>query len=309
MISVLVGPNRFALQRSLQKTKSDFVNKYGDIAIETIDADEADLDTIQSTVRAVSLFTPVKMVIVKSLSSNKQAAEKIEEIIDSTPDESQLIVVEPQPDKRSAYYKTLKKRIEISEFLEPNEIELERWLVREAKFKNAVLSSSDARYLIARVGAKQGKLHSELTKLIDYNPQISRDDIDEVTEPNPENSVFELLEAAFGGNTDRTLEIYENLRASGNQPQMILAMLAWQMHQVLLVAASGGRSIDEVAAASGAKPFTLQKSRRIAQRLQPQNIKSILKNLLTLDRKMKTQTIDADDALKNVLVRIATSSS
>lgn len=306
MIRVLVGPNRFALQRELQKIKDEFKSQHGNFAVESVDAEEADAGEIRSAVQSVSLFNPAKMVVIKSLGSNKQAAEQIEEIIGSTPEGTQLLIVEPKPDKRSTYYKTLKKRAELSEFAEPDENELVRWLMNEARLLRGQLSSSDARYLASRVGANQGRLYGELRKLIDFDPQISRQNIEKLTEANPQNTIFELLEAAFGGEHEKSMRVYDNLRASSVQPQMILAMLAWQMHQIALVASAGSKTIDQIAVDSGLKPFSLQKAKNITQRLGPTKVKTVLDDLETLDRKMKSVAIDPDSSLKNLLARAAT---
>jgi DNA polymerase III delta subunit len=307
MIKVLVGPNRFALQKSLQKSKSEFAKKHGDLAIESFDAEEVELDVIQEALKSISLFTPQKMVVVHSLSANKQATENIEKIINSTPEHTEFLVVEPKPDKRSTYYKALKNHTDLQEFSELDEHQLVDWLTSEAKSLGGDLSRADAQYFIKRVGARQGKLYHELLKLIDYNQRINRETIDLLTEENPENTVFELLDAAFAGHLSRTLQLYENLRKSDVQPPMIIGMLAWQMHLVALTAAAGDRSIGQIAKESGAKPYALQKSQRLAKIMGAHQIKSILADLESLDLKLKTESIDADAALKNLFSKIAIS--
>lgn len=301
MVEVLAGPNRFALQKAVEGKRQDFLKKYGALSIETIEAEDAEPDEIISTLQGGTLFASQKLVVVKSLSENKNASENIEKIIDSNPDETSLLIVEPKPDKRSSYYKTLKEKTEIKEFKELDEASLAKWLVEEAKARGAHLSLSDANYLISRVGTNQARLHNELKKLIDYNQEIDKERIDLLTQENPQNTVFQLLDAAFSGQKQKMFELYDNLRVSGTQPQMIIGMVAWQMHQVALVASASGKSLDHISKDSGIKTYPLQKSQNIARKLGAAKIKEVLARLEEFDRKSKTEMFDVDEGLKNFL--------
>lgn len=301
MVEVLAGPNRFALQKAVEKKRQDFLREYGDLSVEAIEAEDAEPDEIISTLQGGTLFASQKLVVVKSLSENKNASESIEKIIDSNPDETSLLIVEPKPDKRSNYYKTLKQKADIKEFKELDEASLAKWLADEAKSLGAKLSLADANYLISRVGTSQARLHNELKKLADYNPDISRDQMDLLTEENPQNTVFQLLDAAFSGQKQRMFELYDNLRVSGTQPQMMIGMIAWQMHQVALVASAGNKSLDQISRDSGIKTFPLQKSQNIARKLGGAKIKELLARLEEFDRKSKTEMFDVDEGLKNFL--------
>lgn len=307
MVNVLAGPNRFVLRRELTRRKSEFIDKNGDLAVETFDGEEAEFEKIMSATQSVSLFTPTKMVIVNELSSNKQAADRIEELITSTPENTELIVVEPKPDKRSSYYKSLKSLGNIEEFKELSEEDLAKWLSSEAGKENAQLSYRDAFYLVHRVGANQVLLSNELRKLIDYSPQINKQKIDELTVEKPQNKVFELLEAAFSGQTKKTLQIYDRLRIGGSQPPVILSMISWQLHLLAIVILSKGKPAQEIADDTGTKLFSIRKSQAIAERLDQQTIKSMISGLAKADVQIKTSRVDSDEVLRSVLTRLTIS--
>src|SRR5207302_5372047 len=103
------------------------------------------------------------------------------------------------------------------------------WLSETAKARNATLNPSDASYLVERVGLNQQLLANELDKLLLYNPQITRSSIDQLTDPTPQSTVFQLLEAAFAGRTKQALDLYAEQRGLKVEPQQIIAMLAWQL--------------------------------------------------------------------------------
>ncbi len=306
MLITLCGSNGFGLGRELSRIVEAFVAAHGELAVERFDGEEARYEQMLGAIESVSFLSPKKMVIVRELSANKQAAEQIDKLLDVVSDDVELILVEPKPDKRGVYYKTLKKRTELQEFNELDERGLAQWLVGEAKTRDVTLSSSDAFYLVTRMGAHQQSLDNELTKLVAYNPAITKDTINLLTEASPQGTIFNLLDAAFVGDSKRALELYAGQRAQKVEPQAILAMIIWQMHIVALVHAAGSKPTDEIAADTKISPFVLGKSKTIAVKLTKKEIVQLLENLCELDQKLKTQTMDADEALKNLLITLGT---
>lgn len=305
MVRVLSGPNSFALKQALKRLKTEFIKEHGDLALETIDGEEADFGQVISAVESVSLLAPKKLVIVYSLSTTKEASERIEELIKAADQDNELIIVEPKVDRRSTYYKYLKKNTEFEEFSEPDDRQLSAWSVEYAKGLGAKLSFADANYLVQRVGVNQEIVSNELKKLADYDNNISRETIDILTESNPQTTIFNLIDAAFSGDFKTALQIYDEQRTQGDEPLKIFGMIIWQIHLIALAASAEGKSDSEVMQASGLKPFTLNKSRSIARKMGSIRIKEMLAKLVEVDRQMKSSLVDADDALKSLLVSLA----
>lgn len=305
MIISLVGGNSFALMNRLRKLVDTFVKEYGDLAVERIDGEEVNYEKIQAAIESMPFLSVKKLVIIQSFGSNKQTAEKLDELLSGVDDATDVIFVEPKPDKRGTYYKTLKKKTDLEEFGEPDEQSLARWLVQEAKSRDASLSIRDANYLMGRVGAVQQLLANELTKLIAYNPKVTAQTIELLTEPSPEGTIFNLLDAAFSGNTKRAMELYESQRAQKVEPQAILAMITWQLYPVSLVKAAGNRGVDEISRDSKLSPFVVRKSKTIADRLSSTQLQEILDQMTDLDRRLKSESIDADEVVRYLLLELA----
>src|SRR5438552_3215043 len=113
MIITLTGTNSFALHARLNELLAGFIKKYGDLALERIDAEDAEGQAILDAVQSLPFLAERKMVVIRSLGSNKQATEQIEQIISSAGDSTDLIFHEPLTDKRTAYYKTLKSKTQL----------------------------------------------------------------------------------------------------------------------------------------------------------------------------------------------------
>jgi len=302
MIITLTGSNFYSLKHRLGELISDFINQYGELALERIDAEEAEPRAVLEAVQSLPFLASRKMVVVRSAGSNKDLSGQIEQIIDAAGDSCDLIFYEPFPDKRTAYFKVLKSKTQLEEFNELDGNGLAGWLVTTAQKAGANLSRSDAKYLVERVGLNQEQLANELEKLITYNPTISRESIDLLTVKTPQSKVFDLLDAAFGGNKNRALELYDEQRAQKVEPQAIMAMIAWQLELITLAFLGKGKDAGEIARDAGISPYPLQKAQHLAAKLTKEQLRQMVNTAADIDYKAKTSALNLDDALKTYIV-------
>lgn len=304
MIVTLTGTNSFLLKAELDRRIADFSKEHGDMGLEKVDCEEAEYKRIVEALQNLPFLSTKKLVVLRSPSAHKEFTERFESLLKTIPEENDVLIYEPKLDKRTAYAKLLQKQTEYNSFEDLGERELPSWLVSEAKSRGGTLSMGDALYLISRVGAQQQLLSSELNKLLLYSPKVTRQTIDLMTEDAPQSTIFQLLEAAFSGNPKRALELYEDQRAQRVEPQAIIPMLAWQLHAIALVKTAGKRTIDEIAKDSKTNPFVLRKSASIASKLTMARLKELIHDLRELDVKLKSTSIDADEALKYYLLNL-----
>lgn len=305
MVITLTGANAYALGREQAKLMADFEVEQGDMGLERLDGDEATFERISEALTSLPFLSNKKMVLIRSGSANKQFAEKAADLLNEVPETTDVIVVEPKLDKRSGYYKYLKKSTDFREFNELDNNGLARWLVQSAKEQGGILSQADATFLVGRVGANQQLLANELEKLVLYSDKITRASIEALTEPTPQSTVFELLDAAFAGNTKRAMQLYAEQRALKVEPQQIIAMLAWQLHVLALIKTAGERSPQAIASEAKISPYVVQKSSGIARKLTLPELKRLVADLAEIDARSKRETFSIDDALQHYLLTLA----
>jgi len=305
MIAILCGDNDFLRSRELSKLVAEFVQQNSDIALEKLDGEEATSNQMRGALQSLPFLAPAKMVVLNKPSAQKDWAENIADILKDIPETTQAIIVEPKIDKRLSYYKTLKKQPGFKEFNDVDANNLPLWASDYASQQGGELKAADARLLIDRIGPNQQMLASEIDKLLNFSPQINRSSIEQLTDPMPRSTVFELLEAAFTGKIARALELYQEQRAQKVEPQAIIAMLAWQLHVLATIAAGQGQGADQIAKTAKLNPFVVRKSQGLAKNLGLSRIRQLVDDLLNLDIKLKSTNIDADEALKLYLITIA----
>lgn len=305
MVTILTGANSFLLQRELRRVVDGFIVEHSDMGLERLDGEEVEYDRIREALESLPFLASKKLVVLRSPSSNKQFVENAEKLLTNLSETTDVILVEPKLDKRLTYYKFLKKATEFQEFNELDENGLSRWLVDTAKQQAANISQSDARFLVERVGINQQLLGNELQKLISYDPNVSRVTIELLVEATPQSTIFELLDAAFAGKVKQVANLYEQQRKLRVEPQAILAMISWQLHVLAVVKAAGDRDPNDIAKAAKLNPFVVRKSQGIARRLGGGELKQLIRDVLRLDVDLKSKSIDADDAIQNLLLNIA----
>lgn len=301
---VLTGENSFMLQQELRRIIGDFVAEHTDMALEQLDGEEAEFDRIREALQSLPFLASKKLVVLRAASANKQFIEQAQDLLTDVPESTDVVIVEPKLDKRQSYYKFLKKQPGFAEFNPVDNLQLSRWLVEQATFQGLTLEIGDAKYLVDRVGANQQMLANELAKLGQYSDNITRKTIDELTERTPQSTIFELLDAALSGQQKRALELYKEQRAMKVEPQAILALLGWQLHAMALVKTAGDRDPGQIASEAKLNPFVVRKTQGIVGRMGTAELKKLIQDVFSLDIRLKSESIDADEALQNLILTL-----
>ncbi|HEV2403442.1 MAG TPA: DNA polymerase III subunit delta [Candidatus Saccharimonadales bacterium] len=304
MLITLTGENDYRRNNELQKLIADFIEKYTDMAVEHIDGEDSSYERLQESMQSLPFLTARKLVILKEPAKQKAFIEHVGDLLRGVPETTDVVIVEPKLDKRLTYYKVLNKQTDFRTYSELDAKGLAVWAIAYAKEQGGSLNAQDARLLIDRLGTNQQLLQHELDKLVTYDSNITGGSIRQLTEPMPQSTIFELIDSAFSGNMQHTLQLYREQRALKVEPQAIIAMLAWQLHVLALVKVSGPKSADEVARTAKLNPYVVRKSQALVHSLPLQHLKTMIGQLLQLDLRLKSTSIDADEVLQNYLLAL-----
>jgi DNA polymerase-3 subunit delta len=245
------------------------------------------------------------MVVLREPSKSKEFAEQAESLLQNLPETTELILHEPKFDKRSVLYKLLKKRTDLRDFTNLDANGLARWAVDEAKRQGSTLSTTDARYLVERIGQNQQLLAGEISKLSLAGGQIDKPRIDSLTEATPQSTIFQLIDAALRGDSQQALSLYDEQRAMRIEPQQIIAMFAWQLHVIATIKAAGELPADEVAKQARLNPYVVGKSAALSRRLSLKQVTDKIDELLMIDIRGKREAFDLDEALRLFILKLA----
>ena len=305
MLVTLTGQNHFALQAALRQRVDAFVAEYTDMGLELIDGEESSVERIRESLESVPFLVAKKLVVLRSPGQNKQFMERAQEVLATAGETTDVLIVEPRMDKRTAYYKYLQKHTQMTSYDELDENGLSRWLTERAKEQGGSISMGDARYLVTRLGANQQLLAQEIDKLVIYDAKVSKKTIDLLVDPTPQSTIFELLDAAFNTQLGRAMSLYKEQRSARVEPQQIMAMIAWQLHVLAVVKAAGGRDPADVARAAKLNPFVVRKSAGIAGKLGADRLRTLIHQATMLDANLKSSALNADDAVQQYIIELS----
>ena len=304
MIRVLLGDNFYQIKAEIDKLVSEFKSSH-DFAVERIDGAESRYEQIVHTLQSVSMFDPKKLVIINDLSKNKKAMDEVDNLLQNKNESTDVVIIEKTLDKRSAYYKYLKRLDGFKEYKDDSEQNINNWIKDYVNQQDGEINVAEARLLIDKVGPSQTLISKELDKLIQFNKKITKDSIDKLVVENPQSTIFNLIDSTFSGNLKQSLKLYDEQRAQKIEPLAIVGMIIWQVHIICLCLAAGSRSTGEIAKESGINPYVVEKSRKIANKMGANKAKEFLNLLREIELTAKKQAYNLDDALKLALIKIA----
>ncbi len=303
MTITLVGENTYLLRKELSKVISDFEQEHGDLAVERFSGEVANFEQIFSAITNPPFLTPKKLVVVEDISSVKDINTRFEELLSQSQDQIEVVLVSDKLDKRSALYKYLKKHTDYKEFVNIPANNISGWVKSEVVARGGSIDSQSAQVLVEFVGTNQQKLSNEIDKLLQYNSKISVDSINLLSVKQPSTTMFQLLDALFAKDTKLMMSLYDDQRKQQVEPLTILSMVLWQLHILAVVkTAPKGKSSEQISKDAGIHSFVVQKSVNIARKMSLTHLKKFISDVVDLEVKLKTQTVDADDAVKHLLL-------
>lgn len=304
MIITLTGENTFAIAAAERQLAAAFAEKHGANGIEKVDAEDLTPVRLPDLLQGATLFAPARLVVLKNLGANKPMLDPLTEALRKVPEDTTLVIADGALDKRTKLYKFLKAETNFKEFLALGDAQLASWAQGEATRLGGALGSPEARFLVVRAGHDQWRIAQELEKLVNYQREISHAAIEQLVEPTPEGTAFELLDAALAGKTGEVQKILWALRTN-EDPYKLFGLLASQVHALAVVATAGQRTPDAIAKDSGLHPFVVRKTQSVARRLGHERVARIAADVATCDMQLKSTSADPWDLLQLCLQKIA----
>lgn len=301
MMTLLYGPNRYAVQQHVSEIIRSFKMAHGDASIERYDGDTLTPDKLPELLQGVSLFASDKLVIIRDVGHNKPLWEAVEAYAAIKDQTTSVVLVERDVDKRTKTFKTLQKHAKIVECSELGSSEIITWLIIQSKER---LDRPLANLLLQKVGPDQQRLANELDKLL-LHKNITKQHIDVLIEPSPEGSAFELLDAVFAGHHEKLGAIIKNVKLS-EDPYRLFGLLISNVQVLAALVADTSKTPQQVASDVGVHPFVASKLSQTRRHTNIDTIRRTVKIMADTDTALKTTGHDPWILLHSALLKIAT---
>lgn len=301
VIKLLTGENDFELTKKVAQLKADFAGR-----AERYDAADLSVEQLADIFAGQTLFSMKRLVIIDLPSANSDLWRNLPAWNDRLGDDTELVLVDPKPDKRTSTHKWLQKNadVETYDLIDPRDTnKIVKWVEAYAKRHGVALTSHQARRLAARAGGQQWELSHAIDKLA-LLPAVTDEWIDDVVDENPSESVFALFETALSGDSDRLAESLQRLRQT-EEPYRLFGLMVSQALQ-LAVLVYGDGNAQKVANDTGAKSsYPYQKLGPYANRMSKRQANELIKLLAGADTRLKSSDADPWMILENCLMGVA----
>ncbi len=302
MIRLLFGDNTYAISRAAERIVEAFTEEHGAGSVDTYQAEAITLQDLPQLLQGQSLFSDAKLIVLHGPSTLKTLWDGLGEFLENNPDVD-LLILDPKPDKRTKTFKWLQKNAETRECKLLDERETVTWIETEARGQVVELSHEMARLLVRHSGTDQWRLANDLAKLSLAGKPLSRELIEDIIEPHPEASAFELLDAITSGRKAEAQRLLSIIRGS-EDPYKFLGLVISQLYALAVCVVSDGRPSQQIAKDAGIHPYVAQKTLALARSTSHDEILRMITIIEECDISLKTTGADPWTSISSSIGRI-----
>lgn len=312
-IYLIYGEESYLIDVEINKIVSSFSNE----SIVRYDMLETNITDAIEDINTMSLFSSEKAVICKNcyfltgtqmgeidhnidiLLSTLNAAEMDNILI--------LTVLSPKLDERKKIVKELLKRVNVKCFNKLKDDELIRFIEQEFSSDKYKIESKTVRLFLSIVGSNLNIIHNEIEKLKLYKMDekvILEEDVNNLSSRTLNDNIFDLVDSVVKGNTERALEVYDDLLILNEEPIKLIAVIANQfrlIYQTKVMYKSGYSELD-ISKYLEIHPYRIKLANEVY--ISEKALLNYIDKLADLDIKIKTGTLDKDIAFEMFLLEI-----
>jgi len=241
-------------------------------------------------------------------SERKTEAEEIAEYLPNIPDDTTIVFIESEVDRRVRLFKKVQELGLAVNCEPPTPQILTKWITRTMKEKGKTIS--DANFLIRNCGTNMANLFQEMDKLVYYcgdKENASNEDIKAICTPTLEARIFDLVKAMGTGRASDALNHYRNMLFLKESPFVILSMIIRQLRIILLCKCKKNMPRPQIAKELNIRDFVVSEAWEQGKRFNQEQLISALKNCQSTDIKIKTGLLSPEIGVEILLAELSNS--
>jgi len=305
MLIFLYGPDTFRLSRKLAAAIEEYKKRKKGLDFNVIDGQTAPFGDFLAGLRQDSLFQEKKFFVVKNPVSNKEFKEAFIDNIEAISSSGHNIVAcqEGKVLKTDRLLTAMKKHAKAQEFAPLEGQKLANWVAGEFMDLGKPVNPAVAGELAERVGSDLWQMENEIQKIVHRitGRQITVADIEQSVKPLAETNIFKTVDAIARRDKKQALALAREHLGRGDHPLYLLAMVASQFRNLLLVKSSAGAAS---ASRLGIHPYVFGKTVAQARRFGLPELEDAYRRICQADSNIKTGKVDPEAGLELLLAQI-----
>lgn len=301
MLFFLYGADTFRLRQKLEQIIAEYKNRSKGIDFAVFDGLGGQFGDFFANLRQNSLFGEKKFFVIKNPVSNAAFKEALIKKIDLIAASAHNFVFfqEGKVLKADRLLKAVLKCGQTQEFLPLEGADLISWIIKEFGSLGKAVDAVAAEILAARLGSDLWRMANEIQKLAHFvsEQKILVKDIENYA-PDINAEIFKTIDAIAGRDKRRGIKMIKDHCAKGDHPLYLLAMIAGQFRNLLLLKDAKG-AVSAVRL--GIHPYVFGKTANQAGKFSLADLRSNYCKIIATDFQIKTGRIDPFSGLDILL--------
>lgn len=294
------GPAEFLIQEKQSLWIEAFKQKHGgDMNISVASGTELSVGELIAELETFPFLAEKRLIFVKDLPPTAQSkfdatkAEKILAALPNIPETNVVVFIQPQPDKRTAFFKGLQKIAQCEEFLELKDEKLASWTTGRIQKQGGSIEPKALSILLEMTGNNLWKIENEITKLLTFTKKqtIRAENIELLVVPEISSNVFAFLDAVSEKKKQKAVKEMAAILAEGESVMQLFALLSKQIRNLLLIKSDPKMTKDDLVKEVSLHPFVAQKTLSFAKNFSFSELKALYQKMLDIDIGVKTGKI------------------
>lgn len=287
------------------KKLEDTIDDAGFAELNKISVDRDSIFDLPEHLEGFPMMTDKRIIVIRDSGLFKKADEKLKEYLSdffkNVPDDTLVLFVETEVDKRSVLYKAIQKNGAAVDFALLSASDMVAWIIREANARKLKISKQNAEYMLTICDNTLGTLENEINKLSGYSTEeILRTDIDRLVSKSLQVRVFELCDYMIDKNADGAITLLTELKTVKESAFKILYLLFSTFDKMLRcrLMEDKGMTNAEISSAIKVPPFIAGKYINGAKEFSISSLGDMTSRVAEVDLSIKRGEMDEWTALE-----------
>jgi DNA polymerase-3 subunit delta len=253
-------------------------------------------------------FADRRLVLIENSGFFKAASPELAEYIPRMPEETCMVFVENEVDRRGKLYKAVSSAGRAVELKRQNEKTLMNWVLSALRKEKKNITSATMELFLTCTGSDMEFIQNELEKLLCYTAGrdvITSEDVEQICTVRTENKIFDMINAVSEGKQKRALALYYDLLSLKEPPMRILYLITRQFNLLMQVKdmLEQGFSQDTIAQKLKIQSFIVRNCARQARSFGLKELKTVVKDCVDMEEAVKSGMMNDTMGVELLIVK------
>lgn len=307
-VYLLYGEEAYLKKLYKEKLKDALLAPEDTMNLNIYEGKGIDVREVISQADTMPFFADRRLLLIEGSGMFKSASPEMAEYIPKIPEETCIVFVEDEVDKRGKLYKAVKKVGRAVELGRQDEKTLMNWVLTILRREKRQITSATMELFLSKTGNDMELIGNELEKLLCYTlgrEVIAAEDVEAVCANRTENKIFEMINAIAQKQQKKALDLYYDLLALKEPPMRILYLITRQFNLLMQVKELKGQGFDQAGIASrlGVQSFIIRNYLRQAERFTQEQLREAVQECVETEEAVKTGRMGDSMSVELLIVK------